>query len=70
MPWHPSYTPIRDALAGLFPRRDLASSLVDEAGLRPGRIDFSDRAETNWHAIITEADRSAMVPDPFRLLGS
>src|SRR5690242_3810456 len=66
MAWRHSYTALRDSLVRLFPRRNLAEQVVDEAGMRPERVAFSDRAESTWHEIISEADRSSVLPDLIR----
>ena len=66
MAWRQSYTGVREALVRLFPRRDVSEQVVDEMGMRQERVNFSDRAESNWHEIISEADRSSLLPDLIR----
>ena len=61
MAWRLSYTALRESLVRLFPRRNLAEQIVDEAGMRPERVAFSERAESTWHEIISEADRSSLL---------
>ncbi len=66
MAWRQSFTALRESLVRLFPRRNLAQQVVDEAGMRPERVGFSERAESTWREIISEADRSSLLADLIR----
>ena len=61
MSWTPALTQLRDTLADLYSDEPSARRVVADAGLNPGRIDFSASAINNWQAILTEADRQDMV---------
>ncbi|HXF62758.1 MAG TPA: effector-associated domain EAD1-containing protein, partial [Caldilineaceae bacterium] len=49
---------LRDVLASLYPDEASARRVAAQAGLEVGRISFSAQAVNNWHAILTEAERS------------
>lgn len=53
------FAALRDALAILYPEEQSARVVVDDAGLAPTQILFSSRAQTNWHNILTEANRQS-----------
>ncbi len=63
MPWNPGLTKLRDLLTELYPTAIDSRRLVDQAGLSTARIAFSPSATTNWHNILTEAQKMRMVKD-------
>lgn len=52
---------LRDVCALLYPEERDTRVVVADAGLETSRIDFSSRAETNWHNIWLEAIRQNQV---------
>lgn len=46
---------LRGILATLYPTREDAYRIVEDAGLDPRFISFSDKAINNWHHILNEA---------------
>jgi nucleoside phosphorylase len=62
MAWNQQLTILRDVLVDLFPRRDNAELVVDEAAIPRERIRFSEQGDVNWHEIVSVADRMSLVP--------
>jgi hypothetical protein len=61
MPWNDRLTRLSRTLAELYPREDEARGMVDRAGLPAAYVHFESAALTNWHTIIREADKRALV---------
>ena len=55
------FAALRDVLAELYPNVADARVVVDDAGLDARNIEFSTRAQTNWHNILTEAVKQNLV---------
>lgn len=55
------FTTLRNVLVHLYPTEAEARRVVDDAGLSAGQIAFSTQANSNWHAILTEARKSNKV---------
>lgn len=62
MPWNQMLTNLRDTLADLYLTPSDARRVVEDAGLNPAFIAFDNRAITNWHNILREADKHHKVP--------
>ena len=52
------FAKLRNILAQLYPDERSARRIVADAGLKEMSIEFSSRAIDNWHAILTEANKS------------
>jgi V8-like Glu-specific endopeptidase len=61
MAWSPFLTNLRDVLASLYPIVNMSVVVVQDAGLNPAFIAFDNRAITNWHNILAEADKRGKV---------
>jgi len=57
-----AFRALRALLAANYPTQEDARRVVEDAGLNPAYVQFSDKAVNNWHNILTEAEkRGSMV---------
>lgn len=61
MPWYPGLTPLRDALAALFPNATTAGVVVAEADLTPGLIHLDGAPVVIWQNVLSEAWKQGKV---------
>ncbi len=61
MNWTEKHTELRNTLAQLYLDRADALRIVDQIGMNPATISFSDRAINTWHEIITSAATQDML---------
>ncbi len=52
---------LRQTLARLYPTVDDARRIITDAGLDPSYIRFDDKAVTNWHNILAEAENRSQL---------
>jgi V8-like Glu-specific endopeptidase len=57
MTWNSNLTNLRDILADLYFTVQDSRQVVEEAGLQPSFIEFSNKAVTNWHNILRYAQK-------------
>ena len=61
MPWHPGLTPLRDALAALFPNAATAGIIVDDAEVDSSLLDLDGAPLVIWQNILREAWKQGKV---------
>ena len=61
MAWNPSLDKLKEVLIFLYPTKDAAARVADEAGLPLPHVDLSGPAVTVWHNILEEAERRGLV---------
>src|SRR4051794_22585303 len=66
MAWNELLTALNYVLADLFPFQTDSVRIVNEAGLPPAFISFSNKAIDNWHSILSEADKREQILDIIR----
>jgi hypothetical protein len=66
MPWNELLTALNYVLADLFPFQTDSARIVNEAGLPPAFISFSNKAIDNWYSILSEADKREQILDVIR----
>ncbi|NJB87279.1 V8-like Glu-specific endopeptidase [Lewinella marina] len=65
--WNTKLTELRGHLVELYPEKEDGRMMVEMAGLPPGSIAFSDKATSNWHQILREANKRRKVTDLVQL---
>jgi len=63
MAWNELLTALNYVLADLYPFQADSVRIVNEAGLRPAFISFSNKGIDSWHNILTEADKTDHILD-------
>jgi hypothetical protein len=61
MSWYPGLTPLRDALAALFPNAATAGIIVDDAEVDPNLLDLDGAPLMLWQNILREAWKQGKV---------
>lgn len=61
--WNAKLTELRGILIELYPEKDDGRMIVEQAGMPPGAIAFSEKARQNWHNILREANKRSKVRD-------
>ncbi|THH37893.1 trypsin-like peptidase domain-containing protein [Neolewinella litorea] len=65
--WNSKLTELRGHLVELYPEKEDGRMMVEMAGIPPGSIAFSDKATSNWHNILREANKRNKVMDIVQL---
>ena len=63
MAWNGDLTALTRVLAELYPDRESAERLVDQAGVPGGLVAYRTRPRDNWHSILREAVNHGKVAD-------